>query len=1119
MKGAPSRGKRGGRRAQNNVTSAAGRGRKRSHRGNSSGKNRGKTGGALTGDIHADAERVSKAASNFLASSKATDGTIDSDNPDDDHDMCLICCEPLVYAAIGPCNHALVCSTCVLRQRILYKDRSCSLCKATTDRVVITSDKSRMTWQSWNDFIFGDQCGGRLVAYDECDAFFDTHDEEHILSIKRLIGYSCGICNDAAGACESIAKLRAHLMGAHKRMLCGVCVDAGRKFVSEMPRFTKSQLERHCAKGDPAEGLRKHPQCNFCRPKRFFDDEALYHHMVEKHFQCDVCQAMGNGNRFFKDYQMLDRHFSHKHYKCEQPECLLKRFVVFRSEIDLQGHMAAQHPYVRYNRKIAVNFTVGRGMGSGQGNPEEDTAEMMSFSDDFMQQFRRGGQGNNSVVQSRGRQAPPVEVIEDAFPTLHDSAATASKTSSDAPTSKAKQANPNWAGGIGAATGQRIRRGKISIRSESDFPGLGSHSGDVASGVGRHSMSNLLKQQARHRGIAQGPPSANNERDFPAMPKGPPGGRLGIFRETSEQRRRSKQVADALRKKNKPTRSVEGLPEGAKILSKQSTGMSLSVNVAPSSSKDNPNTNISTHSSAATWACSRCTLINKGSSYCTACGAAAIYGMRVLKSKKSGPKIGPTPSELGSSTQEAKMKQETSFAQKEDKATLARRIRGILGDKKFPTFQRLCGAYAKQNISAHEYYTSVSRLCSHEELASFWEGLLSMLPSSSLQQPLERLFQRDASRRSKREEGSRKLLAPRAPTSYIPSAVFQPPKATPSLGKKMGKKKKKNPNIMPGFEPSVSSGGMSKNYEISSASSVQSEIDKWVASNVSGNSQQSEHDEYPSLPKKTPPASVTRTNRALLIKHSKNKHKDDVQRVVAAIPDSAKIITKKREGIKIDTRMSNNKASTSTTKAVEQDGLKARVIKKNQEKLKIGNKVKNSEIKESKSSASSSDQQSNDYGSAIRVKIHNLVTDVELNGLIGVQGEWNEEKKRYRVTFGEGTGHGPRWLKPGNIEVVSIADDKESSGQGAKKKKKKKKEKMRMNESNAASVTHADSSGSIWASASFSSTGSSGSNTSKSKNSKKKRVKMDRQKKKKKTQQGVVPGFSISAKGARGKRY
>ena len=36
------------------------------------------------------------------------------------------------------------------------------------------------------------------------------------------------------------------------------------------------------------------------------------------------------------------------------------------------------------NTEIAVNFTVGRGMSSGDGNAVDEAAEAMTFSDDFM---------------------------------------------------------------------------------------------------------------------------------------------------------------------------------------------------------------------------------------------------------------------------------------------------------------------------------------------------------------------------------------------------------------------------------------------------------------------------------------------------------------------------------------------------------------------------------------------------------------------------------------------------------------------------------------------------------------------------------------------------------------
>jgi hypothetical protein len=42
---------------------------------------------------------------------------------------CLICCEKIVYFAVGECNHAEVCALCSIRMRKLYDDRDCCMCK------------------------------------------------------------------------------------------------------------------------------------------------------------------------------------------------------------------------------------------------------------------------------------------------------------------------------------------------------------------------------------------------------------------------------------------------------------------------------------------------------------------------------------------------------------------------------------------------------------------------------------------------------------------------------------------------------------------------------------------------------------------------------------------------------------------------------------------------------------------------------------------------------------------------------------------------------------------------------------------------------------------------------
>ena len=44
--------------------------------------------------------------------------------------VCIVCCEPVEYCSLGICNHHEVCHVCSLRLRALYKNNSCSFCKA-----------------------------------------------------------------------------------------------------------------------------------------------------------------------------------------------------------------------------------------------------------------------------------------------------------------------------------------------------------------------------------------------------------------------------------------------------------------------------------------------------------------------------------------------------------------------------------------------------------------------------------------------------------------------------------------------------------------------------------------------------------------------------------------------------------------------------------------------------------------------------------------------------------------------------------------------------------------------------------------------------------------------------
>lgn len=62
---------------------------------------------------------------------------------DEGHLYCLICCELLVHCSVGKCGHRNICHMCAVRQRELFNDKKCCLCKACTVTVVMM-----MRW-SW----------------------------------------------------------------------------------------------------------------------------------------------------------------------------------------------------------------------------------------------------------------------------------------------------------------------------------------------------------------------------------------------------------------------------------------------------------------------------------------------------------------------------------------------------------------------------------------------------------------------------------------------------------------------------------------------------------------------------------------------------------------------------------------------------------------------------------------------------------------------------------------------------------------------------------------------------------------------------------------------------------
>ncbi|KAL4087932.1 hypothetical protein PRIC1_012363 [Phytophthora ramorum] len=277
---------------------------------------------------------------------------------------CVLCCNTIDNVArfntVGVCNHKGCCSICALRLRQLLGQTACVMCKTDMPRVVCVQreDERFESFQDWGDNI------GPAHVFDEASAMFFLK-EDYAKRIRKLRDPFCKKCGKKFA---TVAALRTHVLDVHGLQYCNTCMENKKVFLEELELFTKEQLKKHNAKGNPHEGFMGHPRCDFCF-SRFYSTTELYDHLRKNHFECDIClYQLHVQNRYYKDYNDLENHFRADHFLCEERECLAKKFVVFKSHLDLQGHLAVDHPHIKSSRKIDVHFTVRR---ASQGEEED----------------------------------------------------------------------------------------------------------------------------------------------------------------------------------------------------------------------------------------------------------------------------------------------------------------------------------------------------------------------------------------------------------------------------------------------------------------------------------------------------------------------------------------------------------------------------------------------------------------------------------------------------------------------------------------------------------------------------------------------------------------------------
>jgi len=435
----------------------------------------------------------------------------------DDHAIsknCLICFDDITKCrTVTPCDHNETCAVCHLRLRFLNKNKGCPICKAENDRVIVDSDvdenghhRKYGEYEQWGDDIGQNYCFRSDVGMFFHKAYFEN-------TVKAIFCLDCGVknCKDHLFKNnQQLKKLHNHLRTKHGMTLCHLCVDNKRDFVSALPRFTPSQLKKHESSGDGAEsGFKGHPMCKFCKPKRFYDLMQLHDHLNKEHYKCHLCEKQGKNNQYYKDYTSLNRHFDKVHFLCHDPQCLMARFVVFGTELDLRMHEIEVHgSTTREDSRIKVEFQVRRSGydGSGLENqtlPSDDDFQYgldgEVFVPDALPNQEQHIQENEPTITDANHAARTAQIRRDAaeirareaesqaFPTLQSAEVSQNNGSNNAVSTGA-----SW---VGSRSGKNVvssGRRPGNMRAE-DFPTLNGGTGSRA----RSSNTNWKNASAR----------------------------------------------------------------------------------------------------------------------------------------------------------------------------------------------------------------------------------------------------------------------------------------------------------------------------------------------------------------------------------------------------------------------------------------------------------------------------------------------------------------------------------------------------------------------------------------------------------------------------------------------
>lgn len=267
-----------------------------------------------------------------------------------EYKTCLICASPMdgknELPTVVPCGHNDVCSICFLRLRFLQQKFECPSCKQDCENVICSiSEKKYEDYQIWG----GNRIMNEKFYFEPKSRMFFPPDYFKD-NVSKLISYSCKKCKVIE---KDYKKLMEHYELKHNRKMCNLCVEHKQCFPYEQQDFTPKDYDKHIKIGG-TDGFKGHPYCEFC-DIRFYDDTAIFTHLIRDHFECSICTKENIKLKYYNKYENLENHYRREHFICEDPICLEKKFIVFSSEIELASHNAVHHPHL--SRAINLHFS------------------------------------------------------------------------------------------------------------------------------------------------------------------------------------------------------------------------------------------------------------------------------------------------------------------------------------------------------------------------------------------------------------------------------------------------------------------------------------------------------------------------------------------------------------------------------------------------------------------------------------------------------------------------------------------------------------------------------------------------------------------------------------------